>query len=133
MQIGSVMETITVTDVPEVPRSPALVRDWSGARAVEKADPCATSPNGGCIRPPVKIKDVRPIYPTGVPGSLVIVAGRIDATGRMTGLEVLRSADPALANAALEAVNGWEFLPTHLDGQPVETRMTVTVNFQGAK
>ncbi|HKF67043.1 MAG TPA: M56 family metallopeptidase [Vicinamibacterales bacterium] len=133
MQIGSVMETITVTDVPEGPRSPALVRDWSGARAAEKADPCATSPNGGCIRPPVKIKDVRPIYPTGVPGSLVIVAGRIDATGRMTGLEVLRSADPALANAALEAVNGWEFLPTHLDGQPVETRMTVTVNFQGAK
>src|SRR5262249_32129341 len=61
MQVGSVMEPITVTDVPEGPRSPVRVTDWSGARATENPDPCATSPNGGCLRPPVKIKDVRPI------------------------------------------------------------------------
>jgi TonB family protein len=132
MKVGSVMETITVTDSPDAPRSP-VVRDWSGVRATRRTDPCATSTNGGCLLPPVKIKDVRPIYPSGVPGSVVVLAGRIDATGHMTGLEVLRSADPALASAALEAVNAWEFLPTHLDGQPVETRMTVTVNFVGAK
>jgi TonB family protein len=134
MQIGSIAETITVTETPpDGPRSAPRVRDWSGARAAEKPDPCAASANGGCIRPPIKIKDVRPVYPAGVSGSLVILAGRIDATGLVTGLEVLRSVDPALASAALEAVNGWEFLPTHLDGQPIETRMTVTVNFVGAK
>src|SRR5206468_2693733 len=101
MKIGSVMETITVTDTPDNRGSAPLVRDWSGARASEKPDPCATSTNGGCLRPPVKIKDVRPVYPAGVPGSVVILNGTIDATGHMAALEVLRSADPALSSAAI--------------------------------
>jgi TonB family protein len=130
MQIGSIMETISVTPgegpAPPRPRVTQVPR-------VEKPDPCATSPNGGCVRPPIKIKDVRPIYPVGVPGSTVVLNGRIDTNGLVTGLEVLRQADPALASAALDAVNGWEFLPTHLDGQPIETRMTVTVNFVDPK
>jgi len=130
MQVGSVSETISVTpdEGPATPRP----RVMQTAR-VEKPDPCATSSNGGCLRPPIKIKDVRPIYPAGVPGSTVVLNGRIDTNGLVTGLEVLHQADPALASAALDAVNGWEFLPTHLDGQPIETRMTVTVNFLDAK
>jgi len=134
MQIGSVQETITVVAGPG-PEPLARPRTAQVAR-VEKPDPCASSPNGGCLRPPTKIRDVRPIFPAGVDagsGSVVVLEGRIDANGLMTGLAVLRSPDPALSNAAVEAVNGWEFLPTHLDGQPIETRMTVTVNFIGAK
>jgi outer membrane biosynthesis protein TonB len=46
---------------------------------------------------------------------------------------VLRTPDPALSTAAMEAVNRWEFRPTHLDGQPIDTHMTVTVNFVAAK
>jgi len=134
MKIGSVMETITVVagPGPELAARPRLTQ----VPRVEAPDPCATSPAGGCVRPPVKIRDVRPIFPAGVnagSGSVVVLEGRIDANGLMTNVEVLRSPDPALSNAAMEAVNGWEFLPTHLDGQPIETRMTVTVNFIGAK
>jgi TonB family protein len=129
MQIGMVAETITVTPggglLASRPRLAQVAR-------AETPDPCATSSNGGCVRPPVKIKDVRPVYPAGVPGSVVILGARIDVNGRVTDVEVLRS-DPALASAAIDAVNGWEFLPTHLDGQPIETRMTVTVNFVDAK
>ena len=97
--------------------------------SVEKPDPCASSATGGCLRPPTKIKDVRPIYPAGTAGGVVILAGTIDANGLVTGVEVLRSRGSSLDAAAVEAVSAWEFLPTHLDGQPVETRMTVTVNF----
>jgi len=130
MQIGMVSETITVT--PDngltVPR-PRLMQ----VARVERPDPCATSSDGGCVRPPTKIKDVRPVYPAGVPGSVVILSAIIDVNGRVTDLAVLRSADPALASAAIDAVSGWEFLPTHLDGQPIDTRMTVTVNFVDPK
>lgn len=135
MQIGSVQETITVVAGPGPEPLASRPRTAQVAR-VEKPDPCASSPKGGCLRPPTKIRDVRPIFPAGVDagsGSVVVLEGRIDANGLMTGLEVLRSPDPAFSNAAVEAVNGWEFLPTHLDGQPIETRMTVTVNFIGAK
>ncbi len=135
MKIGSISETITVTPSINLPPPGGVpsARVNQVAR-VEKPDPCAASPTGGCLRPPLKIKDVRPIYPAGLagPGGVVILEGRIDANGFVTGIEVLRTPDPALATAAVQAVNGWEFLPTHLDGQPIETRMTVTVNFAGA-
>jgi len=130
MKIGSISETINVI---ETPGAPAPTPAEPHYRPTEKPDPCATSPNGGCIRPPVKIKDVRPVYPTGSAGGVVILGGAIDASGRITGLETLRTPEPSLSSAALAAVNGWEFLPTHLDGQPIETRITVTINFSAAK
>jgi len=130
MKIGSIAETITVRSDEAAPP----VRDYTGARVNQKPDPCATSANGGCIRPPTKIKDVRPVYPPGAAGgTVVILEGRIDANGLMTGLQVLRSAEPALSSAALDAISQWEFMPTHLDGQPIETRIMVTVNFVSAK
>jgi TonB family protein len=130
MKIGSIVETITVTSTPD---SRPRVVGYTGARPAEKPDPCAQSPLGGCIRPPVKIKDVRPLFPLGVAagsGGVVILEGRIDANGYVTDVKVLRPLEPAFASAAIEAVSGWEFFPTHLDGQPIDTNMTVTVNFK---
>jgi outer membrane biosynthesis protein TonB len=45
-------------------------------------------------------------------------------------LQVAEGADPALANAALDAVGQWRFTPTHLDGTPIDTRMIVVVTFK---
>jgi TonB family protein len=135
MKIGSVAETITVTPSINPPPQVELAARARVAqvRRVETADPCASSPAGGCIRPPTKIKDVRPIYPIGAPGGVVILEGNIDVNGLVTDIAVLRTPDPALSTAAIEAVSGWEFLPTHLDGQPIETRMTVTIDFASTK
>jgi TonB family protein len=132
MRIGSIMETITV--VPGGPESRPTVNGYSGARpADDKPDPCAQSTVGACIRPPVKTKDVRPMYPNGAAGGVVILDATIDANGLISNTQVLRTPDPALSTAAMEAVNRWEFRPTHLDGQPIDTHMTVTVNFVAAK
>ena len=87
---------------------------------------------GGGIRPPTKVKDVRPEYPplaqsakvTGV----VILETTIDANGRVRSAKVLRSI-PLLDQAALDAVYQWEFMPTLLNGVPTPVIMTVTVNF----
>ena len=136
MKIGSVEETIRVIDASDA--TGGFVRDWSGARASEKPDPCAQSAAGGCVRPPTKIRDVRPHYPAGSAGGSVELTAVIDSNGVMTNLDVTGNgsggpADPALADAAALAVGQWEFLPTHLDGQPIETKMKVHVSFAPAK
>ena len=85
--------------------------------------------------PPVKIRDVRPIYPSGSPSGSVQLAAVIGADGRVATVDVVgdgegRRADPALANAAATAVSQWEFTPTILDGEPIDVRMKVNITFQ---
>ena len=87
---------------------------------------------GGSIKPPAKIKDVRPEYPAIAQSArvqgVVIVEAVIDPTGRVSSARVLRSI-PLLDAAALDAVQQWEFTPTYLNGVAVPVIMTVTVNF----
>jgi protein TonB len=88
---------------------------------------------GGNVRPPTKIKDVKPIYPviaqiSKVQG-IVIVEATIGPNGKVQDAKVLRS-HPLLEAAALDAVRQWEFTPTLLNGSPVSVVMTVTVDFR---
>jgi TonB family protein len=87
---------------------------------------------GGDIKPPTKIRDVRPAYPevaqkARVQG-VVICEVLIGPEGWVTDARVLRSI-PLLDQAAFDAVRQWEFTPTLLNGNPVPVIMTVTVNF----
>jgi protein TonB len=59
---------------------------------------------------------------------LVVLDAVIDATGRVTGVQVTRSI-PLLDQAAIEAVRQWRFTPTLLNGEPVSILLTVTVRF----
>jgi len=131
MKIGSLEETIVVTSAAD---DRPLVRGYQGARPADKPDACAQSTNGGCIRPPRKTKDVRPVYPPGSNGGQVELAAVIDANGLVSKVDVVGgsndSADPVLADAAAAAVRQWEFTSTHLDGQPIEVSMRVHVTFR---
>ena len=87
---------------------------------------------GGNIRPPTKVRDVKPVYPAevetaGVQG-VVILEVTIDTVGSVFEGRVLRG-QPLLVPAALDAVKQWQFQPTLLNGVPVPVIMTVTVNF----
>ena len=82
---------------------------------------------GGDVRPPVKILDVRPVYPNdaldaGVEG-VVVLEARIDAEGAVSEAQVIRSVPP-LDRAALDAVLRWRYIAA---GFPVQ--MTMTINF----
>jgi protein TonB len=102
------------------------------AEAVEKAKAAAIRV-GGKVRPPTKIKDVKPVYPDAAKAAkvagLVIIEATIGATGKVVDARVLRSV-PMLDQAALDAVRQWEFTPTLLNGAPVPVVMTVTINFK---
>lgn len=123
LQVGTVTETITVSS-----RRPATLRprfQGSGPQPVRV---------GGNIRPPRKLRDVRPVYPeamreAGLEG-LVPLEAIIAVDGSVASARVVSAnVHPDFANAALDAVRQWQFSPTLLNGEPVEVMMTVSVRF----
>jgi TonB family protein len=87
---------------------------------------------GGEIKPPLKLVDVRPVYPAdaraaGIKG-VVILEARIDAEGNVETARAIKSI-PELDQAAIDAVKQWKFEPTLMNGVPMPVIMTVTINF----
>jgi TonB family protein len=86
------------------------------------------------LREPVKVYDVKPVYPTAAKQEriqgLVILEAVIGPTGCIRDLRLIKSAHPTLDLAALLAVLRWRYTPTLLDGVPVPVIMTITVNFR---
>lgn len=96
-------------------------------------DPCAQSAEGGCVTPPRKLVDAKPIYPAWVveagTSGTVVIKGRVGTDGSVGDMQPAPDANPDLVNAAMQAVRLWQFSPTRLNGVPVEVQMEVTVIF----
>lgn len=87
---------------------------------------------GGQVRPPIRIKEVAPVYPAiaqsaRVQGDVVIEA-TIDEEGNVADARIVKSV-PLLDQAALDAVRQWEYQPSLLNGVPTAVVTTVTVKF----
>ncbi|MBM3778829.1 MAG: hypothetical protein FJW23_11430 [Acidimicrobiia bacterium] len=137
MKVGSLEETITV--LGESPSS--TLPQPSTARARRSVPPCPGStggiPVGGNIRPPIKVRDVRPVYPeslraAGIEG-LVVLNAIIGTDGFIREATPVVEAHPLLAQAAVDAVRQWEFDETLLNCVPVEVSMRVVVNFWASR
>ena len=63
-------------------------------------------------------------------GGAVIVQFVVDVDGTVMGASVLRSPDPALSEAALDAVRDSRFVPGSFGGEPVQVRTFVSVTFR---
>ena len=150
MDVGTLQETITVTDAPSRPRSQGeqealdrrnelrsqrLHRASAACREAAASGGAAGPPaSGGRIRPPMKIVDVRPDYPASLKeakvGGTVALEARIGTDG---SIREIKNADPAshpeLVDAATKAVQGWRFDETLLNCVPIEVSMTVQVTF----
>lgn len=87
---------------------------------------------GGAIKPPTKIRDVKPVYPPEAKEArvqgVVIAEVLLDGEGRVAQARILRSI-PMLDEAALEAIRQWQFTPTLMNGAPVPVLITVTMQF----
>lgn len=134
-KIGTVQETISVASVavaspPRPSLTPEQLEQRRQARLARIANACGGE--GGCLVPPIKLVDKKPVYPAGYagPGEVVTLRTTIDTSGRVSDVAVVGNATPDLAQAAIAAVRQWEFEPTRLDGQVVDTEMTVTVSFR---
>ena len=129
LQVGALTETITVSGPSGTPRA---------RRPFEEPPPrdltrCVAGPNGGTIEQPMKIRDVRPIYPAalydaGVEGRIVLDA-RIGTDGAVRDVRVVTGVQADLEAAAIDAVRQWRFTQTLLNCVPIEVSMTVHANF----
>ena len=133
LNVGELEETVTVVagggDQPDRPE-PREVKK----RPLPVCPDALAGGIGGRIRPPVKVRDVRPRYPIGVDDAkdeeLVRLNAVIATDGSIKDLQVVEPAHPAFAAAAVEGVRQWGFDETLLNCAPTEVRMQVSVMFR---
>jgi TonB family protein len=146
LEVGTLQETITVGAGPGWPPPKPLdpaerqkVEDYRAKRQTPRCpggqDGPATLPRiGGNIRVPVKLLDMRPVYPAslasnGTSGTVALRA-IIDTEGNVREIAVLSSTHPDFATSATHAVRQWQFDATILNCQAIDVTMNVLVNYQ---
>jgi TonB family protein len=126
------------TPAPPPPPPPPLPR--AGTSASEPPIEFTYADTSYTVTPetaaPVRIKEVRPIYPpilkaAAVEG-VVVVKGRISDDGRVSDL---RLAQPAgiLGQSAVAAISQWQFAPSNPTYLPSGRVLTVSVKFSLGK
>jgi hypothetical protein len=132
LNVGEVEETITVTDGP--PRAGRPARVEVRKPPLPACNNALAGGIGGRIKPPVKIRDVRPVYPAGITDAQPEEQVRLDAIigtdGTVKDLRVVGPAHPAFAASAFDAVREWVFVETLLNCVPVDVLMHVSVSFR---
>ena len=132
LHVGELEETITVTDGAAPNRRPE--QDTTRKRPLPVCPDALAGGIGGRIRPPHKVRDVRPIYPSGVSDAkaeeFVLLHAVIATDGSIKEVQVVPPAHPAFAAAAVEGVRQWEFDETLLNCAPTEVTMRVSVTFR---
>jgi TonB family protein len=145
LKVGDIQESITVTDkaaAPAVPDPAAQARRAAARRKFDELSArtkaqCAAGGDsiiGGSILPPAKLVDVRPIYPEHLKaakvGGVVTMDAVIGTDGLVKDIDNLHGPDPALEQAAVDAVRQWQFSATLLNCQAIDVNMHVTTNFK---
>ena len=121
LEMGAVSEMITVrgqkppTVAPRTASAPQRIRV------------------GGNVQPVRLLRQTKPQYPAelqqlGIEGT-VIMRGVISKDGEVLSPKVVNTVDSRLAQLALDAFKQWRYQPSLLNGQPVETVTTVTIDF----
>jgi hypothetical protein len=138
LPLGTLKETITIA----CSMSPiARVAGTIGASILPvvyaQDRPAAPVRVGGNVKPPLKVKDVRPVCPADVPAgeTTVRLSARIGVDGFVNDVTPVSGdsgthAPAALTESAMDAVRQWKFTPTLLNGLPVSVEMTVNISFR---
>jgi protein TonB len=84
--------------------------------------------------PPSPIKQIAPVYPAwakklGLEGA-VVVDVEVFANGKVGAVNILKSLDKDMDQAAIDAVKQWEFKPAKQNGQAVAVWVRFPVNFR---
>ena len=82
---------------------------------------------------PRKVKDVKPVYPSKALDKkiegVVVLECVADETGKVIDLRMVKSPDPILTEAAIQAVKQWVYEPYVIKGKAKKVIFTVTVTF----
>jgi protein TonB len=117
---------------PAKSAAPAGSRPDGGQVADKAAATPAKSTVGGRVQEAQLLVSPQPVLPAiarqqRISGAVNIEA-TIDASGKVKGVKVL-DGHPVLSGAAVNAVLKWRYRPATLNGQPIETTVTIRVLF----
>ena len=113
-----------------------LEREAAREPAVESSEGASTAPvrTGGAVTPPVRIAGADPDYTAEALAQqvqgVVVLEAIIESDGRVSSTRVLKGLPGGLDDAARDAVARWKFEPAMLDGEPVRSIYTLTINFR---
>lgn len=133
LKVGTLRETVTVR--ADSATADTTVRSVSQApQTVMTAPACGTTEVGGNIKPPRKVRDVRPRFKqawkdAGLEGT-VLMQATIGIDGHVKSVEVVSPLNQEMDEEAMAAVSQWRFTPTYLNCDAVDVRMFVTVAFK---
>jgi Gram-negative bacterial TonB protein C-terminal len=130
LALGAVQETITLAYSPNAEPEQMI---FVGKGPAPQPRACQATGVGGNIRPPMKVKNVRPVYPVkdgNADEGTVLIDARIGTDGTVVSAVPREPVNPGLAEAATVAVTQSKFTPTLLNCVPVEVAMAVNVRFE---
>jgi TonB family protein len=127
-----------LVELPDPPPPPPPPPPSPRPRSAEARSPAEAAPPsrpvrvGAAIPEPRKVRNVSPVYPPDavrarVQGAVVLEC-TISPAGTVVAVRPLQG-PPLLRDAAIAAVEQWEYEPTLLNGVAVPVIVTVTVNF----
>ncbi len=137
--VAAVPPPVPVAVVTPAPTPPPVAQPpvkISGDASSPKPGPDATTTPPPLVKAePNYLKNPEPPYPLIAlrrhQEGLVLLTVKVTAQGTVEQLAVEKSSGfPALDDAALRAVRGWEFQPAHLGPLAVESEIEVPVRFQ---
>lgn len=104
------------------------------ANVLPPAEGMSTPPVSEATTAPVVVTRVEPRYPHGAyvfgSGGMLIVEVTVTKEGTVHSPRVKKPLSaPTLSYAVLEALRQWRFQPAMKDGEPLEVRFALTVNF----
>jgi TonB family protein len=121
LEVGTIAERLTISG-----QKPPSSNTGAGAPVPVRI--------GGNVQPVRLLEQTKPEYPSelqnsGVEGT-VLIRAVISREGEVLSPQVVNSdIDPRLAQLALDAVKHWRYQCSLLNGQPVETATTMTIDF----
>ncbi len=126
-------EGLNLEPLSQVGSTGNLSSGLSVSNAKQPVAPPIPLPVGGDVKSARLISSVAPTYPViarsqRIAGNVMIDA-LVDATGQVTSMKIV-SGPPLLQQSATEALRHWKYEPAQLDGKPVATHLTVTIQFK---
>jgi beta-lactamase regulating signal transducer with metallopeptidase domain len=152
LAVGTVQESITIVGgeatraiTPEQQREreeakiveQRKVEEYRAKRQAQAANcpgnPAGSGPAiGGNIRPPVKFRDVKPMFPERLRGTSgeVVLNAVIGTDGRVSTVDVVSTTHAEFAASTVDAVKQWVFDATLLNCTAIETAMQVSAHYR---
>ena len=120
---------LAVLTVPIIGGSSATSR----SAAAQNNDASKPERPGPDVKAPVLRKEVKPQYSARAMADKiegeVIMECVVKADGKVGDVRIVKSLDPDLDQAAIDAASQWEFDPGTKNGKPVDVLVTITIAF----